>query len=521
MWRDARNVTSRTINKSNMNKKRKIPSTMVTQHPDHAAAPYWQHEPYISAAQETKECFLSFADLGASEYKWDWEGKLVDEAVIDRLFAEHFEYFQYQQLGRDKFLTFRLPNPKVETEYRLGRAFMGMISASSLSRHIGYSHSPIFEVILPMTESAEEMIAVQEAFAEMASLKHPLLKHEFSTLKHIEMIPLFEQIDIIADSDKILEKYISLHTKIFGSLPPYMRPYLARSDPALNAGLVPTVLAIKLALRNFVRFEEKYGIKLYPIIGAASLPFRGGLTPDFAEQFAVEYSGIRTTTIQSGFKYDFPKTDVIRAISVLDTTLPNGKPDNVSKHDEVVIRNIMKNFERHYQSVIGEIAPVINQVARSIPKRRERVQHIGLFGYSRGIGNVKLPRAIGFTGSMYSIGIPPEFIGTGRGIAYARKKGWLPIIERYYKNFRSDMMRSGAFLNKKNIAKLAKISNGWTRIAEDIRETESYLGITFDPQSNDEKEHHKLTDKIFSAYKNGTLASEYIEQAALRRKSLG
>ena len=65
---------------------RKIPATMVSHHPDHAGKPYWLDEEFISTYDETKECFLSFSDFGVSEYKWDWEGKLVDESVIDRLF---------------------------------------------------------------------------------------------------------------------------------------------------------------------------------------------------------------------------------------------------------------------------------------------------------------------------------------------------------------------------------------------------------------------------------------------------
>ena len=37
--------------------------------------------------------------------------------------------------------------------------------------------------------------------------------------------------------------------------------------------------------------------------------------------------------------------------------------------------------------------------------------HIGLFGYSREIGSVRLPRAINFTAALYSVGIPPEILG--------------------------------------------------------------------------------------------------------------
>ncbi len=90
---------------------RKIPGTMVSQHPDHASKPYWHKEEYISTQQETHECFLSFSELGVTEYKWDWEGKFVDESIIERLFSEHFEYFKQFPLGQERFLTFRLPNP--------------------------------------------------------------------------------------------------------------------------------------------------------------------------------------------------------------------------------------------------------------------------------------------------------------------------------------------------------------------------------------------------------------------------
>src|SRR3972149_5063225 len=151
---------------------RKIPTTMVSQHPDHANKPYWHDNEFISTNNESVECFLSYSDLGVSEYKWDWEGKLVDESVLERLFSGHLDYFTKNPLGKEKFLTFRLPNPKVETEFRLGRAFAGILSASQLAKQIGLNSPPIFEVILPMTESAIEMIEIQEAFSEMAQLKH-------------------------------------------------------------------------------------------------------------------------------------------------------------------------------------------------------------------------------------------------------------------------------------------------------------------------------------------------------------
>ena len=92
---------------------RQIPNTMVSQHPDHAHKPYWHKDAFIKTQHETKELYLSFSELGVDEYKWDWEGKLVDESVTERTLADHFDYYQKQPLGKKKFLTFRLPNPRV------------------------------------------------------------------------------------------------------------------------------------------------------------------------------------------------------------------------------------------------------------------------------------------------------------------------------------------------------------------------------------------------------------------------
>ncbi len=502
-------------------KHRLIPSTMVSQHPDHAHKPYWHDKAFIKTQDETEELFLSFSEIGVDEYKWDWEGKLVDENVIERALSTHYEYFQKNPLGKNKFLTFRLPNPRVESEFRLGRAFMGILSAASLAKQVGFTQAPIFEVILPMTENAEEMMEIQIAFREMANLQHPLLKVVDSGLRHVELIPLFEDVQTIMNSPQILEEYLARHQKRFGYLPPYMRPYIARSDPALNSGLVPTVLAIKVGLAGYAELAKKLDIDFYPILGSASLPFRGGLTPFTVKQFAKEYRGVRTALIQSAFRYDYEKADVIDAIKELDTELSTGEPAPVSVEERPKIEQVITLFEPPYRSAIEHLADTINAISSQLPKRRERVQHIGLFGYSRGVGEVKLPRAIGFTAALYSLGVPPELIGTGRGLAAAEAAGLLPTIEKWFVNLRTDLQRAGKYLNKTNLKKFAKTEPVWKQILEDVTAIEKYLGTELGPQTADELAHQKLTTKIAAAYQDKKPLTEIIEKAALLRKSMG
>lgn len=498
-----------------------IPTTMASQHPDHAGKPYWHNKEFISTRMEVKECFLTFKDLGIDEYKWDWEGKYVDESVVEKLLSANFEYFAQHPLGKEKFITFRLPNPKVETEFRLGRAFMGILSAAALAKQLGIHTNPLFEVILPMTETAQEMIDIQEAFAEIASLKHVLYSFNEDTIKHIQVIPLFENTETMMNSDSILREYLALHKKTFGFAPKYMRPYVARSDPALNSGIVPTVVAIKIALSHYDTLAQDSGVAMYPIIGSASLPFRGGLTPDTAKQFAHEYAGVRTALIQSAFRYDYPFTDVIQGIKTLHTELPKGKAMHVSNEQEKIIRESLSAFEKPYRDAVEHLAPLVNDIASLLPRRRERVQHIGLFGYSRGVGNVKLPRAIGFTGTMYSLGIPPELVGTGRGLLAAKKSGTLPQIESAYVNFKDDMRRAGRFLNKKALKKLEGRLPELAGVWQDVTAIEDYLDESLEPTTSAQLEHKELVDLIVTRLVRGNLTGDLLAQAAILRRSLG
>lgn len=494
---------------------------MATQHPDHAASPYWQKEKFIPTLKEAEECFLCFSDLGITEYKWDWEGKLVDESVLERLLAEHFDFFKNQPLGLKKFLTFRLPNPKVETEFRLGRALMGMLTAASLARQTGLHTPPMFEVILPMTESAEEMIDIQEAFAEIAHLKHRLYNREKTSLKHIEIIPLFESVDNIINSDRILEDYLRLHKWKFGFVPKDMRPYIARSDPALNSGLVATVLSIKIALSRYRQFEEKHRIRLHPVIGVGTLPFRGGINPLRISDFLKEYKGIRTAIIQSAFRYDFPKEKVKAAVAKLEKQLPKGQATIIPPEEEQKLLELIKPFESAYQKTVENIAPLINQLANHLPKRRERVQHTGLFGYNRGVGKVKLPRAISYTAALYSLGVPPELIGAGRGLKQAAEKREVNLIKKYYINLKNDMQLAGNYLNRGVLKDLPKKHPGWMEIQEDVRAIEKILNFKLGPKTAEQKEHVRLSEIIYKKLTAGKNPQKEIEKAALLRHSLG
>jgi len=506
---------------------RKIPATMATQHPDNASPPYWKTngDAFISSHDEVYECFLDFSELGCEEYMWDWEGKFVDEAVVDRLYSEHFNFFLQHQLGRDVFLTFRLPNIWLERGYRLARAYMSILTAEELANDLNMFTPPLFEVILPMCDEAWKLIYLQESFEQAAKLERQMFGNN-RPLYRLQVIPLIETPESLVNSKTLLDDYLRLHREKFGDEPPYIRAFIARSDPALNSGLVTAVLAAKGALCEFADFEEETGIQVYPIIGAGCLPFRGNLSPLTVDAFLAEYEGVRTVTIQSAFRYDYPKDTVERAIRDLNLSLRFrwGKKPRWQEGDKEKVQRLIQIFTRRYQEVVEGIAELINELAALVPRRRERMLHIGLFGYPRGLRGKVLPRAIPFTAALYSLGIPPEFLGVGRGLVEAEREGLLDTLFRYYRNLKFDLQQAGGFLCWENLAFLERESPLWQGIREDIELCQRTLGVEFGPKETDHYLHRNLVSSIYHLWRRGgdeKRLRQYIVEAGQIRRSLG
>ncbi len=500
---------------------------MATQHPDNAGIPFWHNQAFISTQDEIIEIFENFSTLGVDEYMWDWEGKFADEAILEKIFNRYLEFFQKKQIGKDVFITLRVPNIWTEKTFKLARSYVSVISASEFTKSLNLHSPPVFEVILPMTKSADQLIHIQETFRKTADLHEQIFGNNEDTKKtpftngYINIIPLFESIDDLADCANILTDYIKLHLAHYKTKPKYLRAFIARSDPALNAGFIPSVIASRLALREFYRVSEEHDFPIYPIIGTGSLPFRGGVNPENIEEVLKLYEGAKTFTIQSAFRYDYPQEEVKKAIQKINKHVKTCKPLKFTQKEFDTLRTINNTFRDLYCPTIESAATHINELAAVVPRRRERVQHIGLFGYNRGIGKTKLPRAIPFTSAWYSMGIPPEFIGTGRGLKKIKAQGLLPHLEKHFPGMRQELIHAGKYLNLENLENFSKKFKWAKEILEDIKLCTQILKIDLGPQKDHHFIHRNLTSTILLKKNLGQDYSAELLEAAMLRKSLG
>jgi len=477
----------------------KIPKTMSTQHPDNIRAPFFASGSVIEGDDEIKEAFYSYSHLGCKEQLWDCEGKEADTHVVRKLITRHGDFFAKQRLGKDIFLTLRVPNPEVEKS----EAKILLEALESIPRNFDISRAaygddvaPIFEVSLPMATSARSLSRIREYYRRFVSGKGKvsLMDDDISMEKwvgrfmpeEISMIPLFETMDNILQAHETVREYAEKEK--LGAV----RVWLARSDPALNYGFLSAVLINKIALQRLASLD----VKTFPILGCGSAPFRGNLRPDNLNCLK-GYPSVETFTVQSAFKYDHEERDVVRAVEKINSHQVSG-PAQVNEEEAL---DIVEKTSSEYMLQVSLLAPLINDFARHIPQRRRRKLHIGLFGYSRSSGALTLPRAITFCASLYSLGLPPEILG----LSVLSPKD-IGVLAGCYANFETDLKDALKYVNKDNF--------GILPIPREKGRREGYRDFDFEI----DEQHKAVTDAIADDYakKSPSLQENIIAAGAIR-----
>ncbi len=482
---------------------------MSSQHPDNVRTPFFAGQNIIGGEDEIKEAYYVFSHLGCDEQMWDMEGKEVDNFVVVKLLSNYDYFFMENRLGEDIFLTLRVPNPSVEkAEAKVLVEALESIPRSFDAARIFYGEdvTPIFEVILPMTQSARQLNRVYYYYREYVVGKQnkPCFKDDIPIRDwigefkphEINVIPLIEDMTSMLNADQIVREYLK------DKRVDYQRVFLARSDPALNYSLVSAVLMNKIALHKLEQLQEELSVDIYPILGVGSPPFRGGMTPSSEASVMEEYPSVQTFTIQSAFKYDYPEQQVMESIRRIKSR-KRGKPQDP---DVETCQKILETVSREYEQEIVDVAPLINSIAPYIPQRRKRKLHIGLFGYSRGVGKAVLPRAITFCAALYSLGIPPEVFGLS---TLSQKQ--LETITEVYTSFEEHVSQALQYLNQDNLKLLPP------SLAEKLRETAQ----KFEYETN--QSHKELTTQIVKLFKKNEPAKmeEKILEAGAIRGFLG
>ncbi len=487
-----------------------VSRAMSTQHPDNVNIPFFSDGNELAGEAEIKEVFYSYSHLNCREQLWDCEGKEADNYVVKKLLNNYEPFFRKHNFGKDVFLTLRVPNPSIEKdESKILLEALDSIPRSFDTARMFYNNgqAPIFEIALPMTTNSDELVRISRYYSQfVVGKQHEKIGKGNMTVaqwigefqpEQIKIIPLIETKEAILDADKIVDGFLSEE-----KVEDYQRVWLARSDPALNYGNISTVLMLKVALQKIHALQEKHSVDILPILGCGSAPFRGNFKPTNIKNCIQGYPSVYTYTLQSAFKYDYNIKDVSKAVEFLNES-KSSEPINV---DESKCREIIEKVSEEYSKQLSLVVDFVNQMSPYIPSRRKRKLHIGLFGYSRSVGHLKLPRAITFCAALYSYGLPPELLGMN-----ALENSDIEYIRGVYPNFDADLKNSLAYLNNDNLRIFPN------EIQKAVEKVSGFVDFEADSK------HKKVTSIIVEdfAKKDYKLLSENIIRAGFIRGFLG
>ncbi len=380
--------------------------------------------------------------------------------------------------GRDVFLTPRISSATAETVFRQLMALMSIIEADyDIMR--GHEQGAIVEVILPMVKGADDLIALRRRIADIIELAHKEFGMERDP-NSLQVIPLVEDIPNMLGFSDFYRQYHK-QSREAGFANRRLRFMMARSDSAMIYGLVAAVLAVKLMISDAAGLGDELGLVSAPILGGGALPFRGHVRVENLPALIEDFRGIKTLTIQSGLRYDHEPGAAAEAAAILKRELPGSKPRRLSEADSVFVKDMLVRFAAEYMSDFAVVADLAAGLADIVPQQRDRLTSRGPTGYARrapdpnelgrfttdsGLaarlkaiampGEADIPRAINFTAALYTVGLPPEFIGIGRGLSSIvethGQDGVVRLLD-FYPGLKRDLHFAGRFLSLKVAAR--------------------------------------------------------------------
>jgi len=432
----------------------KAPRLMCTQHPDSTVR--------VGVEGEVFETIQSFMVYGCDEVMVDYEGKLTPYTQPASIVVEASRHGL--ALGEGLYVTPRVSNPELEGFDRLLLSLEAAVSANYHSYRL-LGTQAVRWVVLPMVESRDTIMLVQR----LLSRKVEVLREELGVdCEPIQLVPLIEDTGgfrLAADYVQAVAGALDVET---------LRVFLGKSDAAVRSGHIASALALVYAMSRVKSLEGKLGRRVEVIIGMGSPPFRGGINnPRLVGYEVRQYGGYSTATIQSAIRYDVPFEEYQRVSSLILEGV-GSKPARVDSS----VLELVERAEIAYRSLVERYLEKVVSLARQIPQTRDRIVWEA-YGRQLVVGGrtYRVPRAIVYTATWYTLGLPPAMLDADF-IIHLYERGELDTLLEHMPFLVEEWRYESQFYNPKVVAKRLGES-----LAERVNKALDILGVK--PERNE------------------------------------
>lgn len=508
---------------------RLLPQVMGTQHPDNAARVPFGPSPRVDRDLEEEEVLYNVTVLGLPEVMIDYEKKRGGCTPLWDWLHKCPTCLEERIIGRDFHVTPRLPNPDTDRDDPYFWQGLGIFANSLLvMRRLGLPVLAFSEFILPDTSSGATVARVERGIEERFRLDAAQYRtfgdgsaFPFEGEFFVQGIPLIETVEDLLAPERIWDELVHTRKALTGRDTYVQRSFIARSDPALKAGLPAALVAATVALHRGRAYERRTGIRVPQIVGIGSAPFRGGLTPeaDRIEAVLETYPGAATLTVQSAFRYDFPQAEVTGAAQRLECLLARGwtdrhrVPAGPDSAEREALVSILVRLKAAYEASYRELLPLVAQVAEVVPSHRERYANVELTGEARRVGGLPAVRAIKYAASCYTLGLPPGVLGfrAWEGLSDAERA----LVERTCPTLSYWIRQELRWFSPGSLRQLAA-REGLPLFARDLEAATAFAGgLETDPR------HAAAATRAAAALERPADLARALGEAAARRRFLG
>ncbi|MHB8764423.1 MAG: phosphoenolpyruvate carboxylase [Deferrisomatales bacterium] len=508
---------------------RLVPHAMGTQHPDNVSKVPFGPGARVGRELEEEEVLYNVTVLGLRELMIDYEKKQGGCTPLWDWLHKCPTCLEEKVIGRHFHVTPRIPNPDGDRDDPYFWQAMGIFVNSLLvMRRMNLSWMPFTEFVVPDASRGATLAEVERDILDLYRLQAGQYRHygdgsafPFDGRFYVQGIPLIETVEDLLDPEPIWDDLIARRRELTGEETYVQRSFIARSDPALKAGLVPALVAAAVALDRGRRYEARTGVRMPQIVGIGSAPFRGGLTPEPGSLSAVlrTYPGAATLTVQSAFRYDHPEARVIAAAAELEDRLAAGwlergalpaGPDDAEVGE---LRRIIGTLKAAYEASYRELLPLVSRVAEAVPSHRDRYSNVAVTGEARRVGGLPAVRAIKYAASCYSLGLPPGVLGfrAWLGLSDDQRR----LVERTCPDLGHWLGQELRYLNPANARALAA-SAGLALLPRDVEAVTGYAsGWAADPG------HAEATARVPGLLQADAELGPAVLEAARARRFLG